>query len=522
MARREAFTLPDAAWKLEGPWLVAALVAGGFLVAQGILKQPFIMAGLLVLGLFLVSIWHVRSRALPRAFLISLAVLLAGYAVIGRGFAHLGAPPFFYVGEIVLLLGVLAIVLGGGIQPAFRSPILWTLIVFMGWCALQTVPYLEEYGLPTLRDAATWGYGVFAFLVTGFLLRRGHLKEVLVFYRRIAPFVIVMIPILIINSRFGHFRVDVPGTGINLLNTRPGAMSVQLAGVGVFLALGLHQLFQHRKTAWSRARDYVLLGAWLMVALMTAVLNRGGMLSIGMAILTVLIIRPSRRWVRMAAIVMAVFGILLLADVRLEVESGREYSPAQLVENFTSIFGGEAEGNMSQTREWRLQWWSKILDYTVFGPHFWTGKGFGINLAWSDGIREATDEEGYPLRSPHNSHLTILARTGVPGFLLWVTFLSVFGISMLRGYWRARSIGLDWLARVNLWVIGFWVAFLVNMSFTVYLEGPHGGIWFWSLVGFGIALLQWQDSFTKTRPVAAQDTPAPLGRTEWYTSSKRP
>jgi hypothetical protein len=30
------------------------------------------------------------------------------------------------------------------------------------------------------------------------------------------------------------------------------------------------------------------------------------------------------------------------------------------------------------------------------------------------------------------------------------------------------------------------------MSFDVYIEGPVGGIWFWTLIGFGVAALRVQ------------------------------
>jgi hypothetical protein len=33
---------------------------------------------------------------------------------------------------------------------------------------------------------------------------------------------------------------------------------------------------------------------------------------------------------------------------------------------------------------------------------------------------------------------------------------------------------------------------MVNASFDVFLEGPTGGIWFWSLFGLGIAALEIQ------------------------------
>ena len=60
------------------------------------------------------------------------------------------------------------------------------------------------------------------------------------------------------------------------------------------------------------------------------------------------------------------------------------------------------------------------------------------------------------------------------------------------GEGRSRREGDDDWARVNLWVLCYWIAFVVNGSFDVFLEGPQGGIWFWSVVGLGIAILQMQ------------------------------
>ena len=59
---------------------------------------------------------------------------------------------------------------------------------------------------------------------------------------------------------------------------------------------------------------------------------------------------------------------------------------------------------------------------------------------------------------------------------------------MLRAADRARRAGLArWVAIVG-WIIVYWLAALVNASFDVYLQNPMGGIWFWSIVGLGIAV----------------------------------
>ncbi len=130
-----------------------------------------------------------------------------------------------------------------------------------------------------------------------------------------------------------------------------------------------------------------------------------------------------------------------------------------------------------QTLEWRLDWWLKIVHYTFAGPYFWLGKGYGINLSQSDGIQAANNPD---LRSPHNAFMTVLARSGVPGLLLWLAFLVILFLQAARMI-SVRPTRPDRL--IVAWVAIYLLALLFNSCFDVFLEGPMGGIWFWSMAG---------------------------------------
>jgi hypothetical protein len=170
---------------------------------------------------------------------------------------------------------------------------------------------------------------------------------------------------------------------------------------------------------------------------------------------------------------------------------GRPATVGQLVENILSVFGWSDDQNLQGTKEFRLAWWGTIIDYTVFGDYFWSGKGFGINLADSDGFQSTTD---HSLRAPHNSHVTTLARMGVPGFVLWVLLQSAFGIGLLRAIWLHRRAGDMKLAAVGGWLLVYWAAMVVDTSFDPYIEGPQGGIWFWTVVGLGLVMMRLRPS----------------------------
>jgi hypothetical protein len=162
----------------------------------------------------------------------------------------------------------------------------------------------------------------------------------------------------------------------------------------------------------------------------------------------------------------------------------RSISARQIADNLVSIFGQGGDLTES-TKRWREDWWKVIRDDTVHGPHFWTGRGFGLNLAEADGFLE-TGSDGPPTRSPHSVHMTILARAGMPGLVLWTLFLASW-LGILTGATvDARRRGQFEWAGLFLFVGCYVISIIINASFDVSIEGPAMGIWFWCLVGFGI------------------------------------
>jgi O-antigen ligase len=166
--------------------------------------------------------------------------------------------------------------------------------------------------------------------------------------------------------------------------------------------------------------------------------------------------------------------------------SGRDISAQQLVENFISIFGTTT--GEDPTKRWRLEWWKMIFDYTINGPYFWTGKGFGINLSDADGFvtGAAGADLTAPSRHPHNCFANILARTGVPGLALWLLTLGSWSAMLFVNMVRARLAGEQFWADVFVLIFCYALAFIIDGTFDATLESPVSGIWFWSLFGVGI------------------------------------
>jgi hypothetical protein len=447
------------------------------------------------------------ARRLPGFFLGLLGFLLVGYAFFGRSFAYLGKPPVF-VGELVLAIGLLALFVSGGLHRALRSPLTWILLAFGAWCAIRTVPYISIYHTDALRDAAMWGYGLFAIFVASFLPRTRWYSRIPAYYRRVLPWFVIWVPVgWFVNHSFGSRMPTIPwSNGVVLLNFKSGDAAVHLAGVAAFLVIGLQQSGRpSARSGDTRASEWILWTLWLVGFMLVAATNRGGALASIAALFTVALLRPGAAR-RKIPVVAALAGAMILVGSVANtatpniVERDREMSPEQIVTNLKSIVGIGGGESLEGSRRWRLAWWTRIKEYTLFGDFFWTGKGFGVNLADDDGFQVTSD---HSLRSPHNAHLMLLARTGVPGAALWLLLQASFGIAMLAAYSRARQAGQERMSQLALWVLAYWIAFLVNASFDVFLEGPQGDIWFWSIFGFGIVITRTSQEEAARAAIAA-------------------
>ena len=109
------------------------------------------------------------------------------------------------------------------------------------------------------------------------------------------------------------------------------------------------------------------------------------------------------------------------------------------------------------------------------------------------------------MRAPHNAHLGILARAGVPGLALWFLMLVSWFVMLARSRINALRNRDTKAADLFLWIGCYGLSMLINASFDVALEGPMLGIWFWSIIGLGIGAAMLQD-FAHQRSPAWRST----------------
>jgi len=417
-----------------------------------------------------------------KTFLILLAVALAGYALFGRGFAYLGRAPLF-VGEACLAVGVAQLVASGAWRAVPRTAAVAAIVAFAAWGAARTVPYLPAHGMDALRDAVVWGYAAFALLVAAALRTEGATARAVALYAAWAPAYLIAIPAVYLGFRFAEPALPLwPGTDVPVVFLKAGDLGVHVGAAAAFL------LLRPGPADGRPAAPAIDWAAWAAAAFMIVLLasiKRSGFLAAVAALAVATALMPTWRVLRPVGLAAGL--VAAMAAGGLAIDFGfqqRPLSPAMLGQSLSSLTAETEVGHLDGPKGWRLAWWRAIAGYTVLGELFWTGRGFGVSLAEADGFAANVDPAN---RSPHSAHFNILARAGVPGLALWLAVNAGFAAAVLRRARRARRAGDRAAAATGAWLLAVWAAFLANMSFDVYLEGPPGGIWFWSLVGFGIA-----------------------------------
>ncbi len=424
------------------------------------------------------------SRAVLRLLLVVLPVVLAGYALGDRGFAYLASVPGtpLYAGEIIILLGCLFAALATGyLKAALRSSVpMALLLVFMAWGLSRTLPFLRLYGTDTIRDATLWYYALTAVLVVALVMAVPELPRR--WARWYLPLVVVLLLWSPVSMLLAGVGLTLPGSsGVPLFSHKPGNIAVAVATAIGFLWLVPLTLKRTTRSALTA------LGIAVIFAIGTQ--NRGGLVA-ALAALLVTGVLLGRRSRDLAVVLVAttVVGFVFAwgLDVHVTGGSGRDYSVAQLVENAASITGAQQDNsNLQGTITFRENLWSGVIDLAGSEGALSTGLGFGPNLAQQLGAAGSASD---PLRSPHNSHVDVLARMGIIGLLLWVGFWGSWYLLMFRRS-RDRYGALSPESRgiIKACMVGV-AAILVNAYFDPTLESPQVAIWLWTLAGLGLGV----------------------------------
>lgn len=414
--------------------------------------------------------------------------LLAGYLLFDKAFAYIHLPGTpVYVGEMVLLVGAFgSLAATGYLRVVVRDdPMLALLAAFFLWGLIRFLPGLRVYGINAVRDFALVYYCLFAFFMAAALERSPEILErLIVGLDRFVPWLLLWLPFAVILGRTSTTGPNVPFTTIPVVTHKAGD-----AGIAALVALGSLWLFPAGRSARSRV-------LWSIVAFavfaLVATQNRGGLLSVAAGITIGLAffrdrVRLIGRAIAATALVVVIGSLLSVQLAGSAASQGRAFSASQLFANVASLGGAQESGNLNGTVQGRTTLWSQTLDKQVSDDRLIDGYGFGVNLAYLAGGVAAEGSTSASLRSPHNSHLDVLARMGVVGISLWGALWAGWYWRLVRGCRRLAQRGLYARRRVAVLCLMVVTATLASSFFDPQLEGAQGAALLW--VAFGIGLV---------------------------------
>jgi hypothetical protein len=383
------------------------------------------------------------------------------YVFLNKGIAYT------YLVEALWLFGILLLLMHRKKVELIWNKTTKLILFFIAISFIYILRGFTKYDLVDLiRDSFIFQYGWFVFILFLFKEKLEIIWETLFFIYKWFPFVALLNFILQYFVPF--FETVAPFGGIPILLYKNGDMGVQL----LISTLLLLYTFENKTLKWRVVLSLVIALDFLILASY----SRSGIVAFLASMLCFIYFNKDIQLQSRVRLLIKYLPIVLLIVTPIYINikvaenfQGRSVGLEQIKNNFSSIVGGTTDATSENNVVWRLVWWAKIIDYSLSPPNFFIGKGLGINLATDDDILTLDDS----LRSPHNFHLNIMARFGILLFMIWTYFL----IQLLKPLFKKQLQGKRLLIGCIL------LAFLLNASFDVFLEGPMGAFPFWTWMG---------------------------------------
>ncbi len=387
--------------------------------------------------------------------------IMAFYLLFNKGVAYT------FCVEILLAFGLLLILLNRKVFEIFKEK-KYVLILFLCFITLFYVlfGFLKYNYLNVIRDSFAFEYALFAIIIFFFKEDKAYVWQKFINLYRWTPL------ILLLNTLIFYFiilylpPIEIFG-GQPLFLYKNGDKSLHLLISTIFMILFTDQYSKN----WLTLNTILILINLLILLAFTrsgSVAYLAGIFCFFFFSRTSLVTENLRKVLKyMPVLLIIVFSVFAAIEIDGDAQ-GRTISLSQITDNFSSIMSSDIDGSLTDNKVWRLVWWAKLLNESFTLEHFFIGKGLGMSLAGND--LTSVDEN---LRSPHNFHLTIIARFGYIIFFFWVYWLYLLFKPLFTKQLSGKMLGLTCIL----------LAFIINGSFDVFFEGPMGAFPFWTLVG---------------------------------------
>lgn len=435
--------------------------------------------------------------------------MVVGYLVLTYGFMQLRIPPGgigIPLGELVLLIYLMTINWPRTLHDMGRTTYLPVFVLWWAYGTLMVVIGFIQYGPWALRDGTAMIESLY--VIVGFAVASNP-RQLDRFFRWLGIAAVLYVAMLWGYFDAANMRELSPtltggqGQEVSLLFYYPFASNFVL-----WAAMGL-LLFFARHPRWGKL---ALAGAGLLIAFALVVVQaRLTYLQI-LALFALLLLLRRSTLSRATLLVPMMFiglGAFIMAGVQVGGRISDEVDFDFFINHILSIVGmGEGSEAIEQANSGvplRLQWWESIwgqltdsIDNMLFGL------GYGIPL-----VDFGVGEEGVKVREPHNSYLSLLARLGVTGVILWLAV----HLALVAAWWRAWSFARrqgwqEWNDRL-MWLMSFFILLWVAAAPEDGFEKPFFAIPYYVMWGVVLrTLLHFKDwSAAPPMPLADHDDP---------------
>ena len=458
--------------------LVLALFLGT-LIGQSSWLLPATLAAIGIVS-FLYLIFFRSTR--PET--VILASLIFGYIVGNRGFAQVslgGQNSPLFIGEVGLAvcLALMAVRLAVARErPVPNTPLAWAIIGFLAIGGVRlyldaVIGLSRSSPVTALRDSAAVYYAAFFFIA--YRVGQQESERQLV-HRWTMAACVLLLPIAVVQLLAPDAFNAVTFRGVPVIFQKGDLLTCYLAFSSYYF------FFQ---PARGLAKFALNVASLVALALMLTFSSRAALVGFALCAGLLLIAhRPRFLLWQFAAVCAALIfmGLVKLADVN--EGSGAVTRLSDKIQSMTDITGtghyrGETGEISAANNQFRLVWWQTVFDETMEkGP--WFGLGFGDDLTRKFLQRYYLGRGESYVRSPHSMAVTMFGRMGWIGLTSFVAVAAVAAAGAIRAAARVRR-GTAALPTLAPWMAA---AILLGASmFGVVLEGPMGGILFWSFLG---------------------------------------
>ena len=454
---RPAGLSPARLYILCGSWVLAASLAGSG--SYGTLGAMVVVA----LGLA----YACAARRLPLWQGIVLLTVCC-YILLNRGFGYVGV----MLGTAPLLMGELTTAAALTLLPhrrvlakIRREGVFVLMILWMAYGTLIVMASAPSLSVNILKDASLILYAIyFYFGYAVFITARSYRSVLgmlyLTFFLHFAYLFGFPQDVLIQNESpkvlyelglFGHYNQG----------------DVHLVGGALFFVLVARFL------APRASRRLVLVGACYFGTLMF-VQSRAGLLTSAVC-LALLIAFGYRRQLSklMLGLVGAVFLVVALSSVGIVLEGWKGPVTLDFLGHMVeTIFGGGGgqyeEAGLLGSRESRLSMWM-----TAAAPSFQSPTALVFGRGFHELLIDIELTTGWIKRSPHNSFVTIFARLGLIGLILFVVFHVLFVRYVARALRFVSEQRLGFPKALLTWMGLYYVSFNIGAFFGVVYDTPY-------------------------------------------------